>query len=522
MTSKTIAEIVRREIENFVRERGIEIDVPVPEKPKNLQYGELCSDVPFKLSRHLQKPPEKIACELAERLQWLNPEPIGGFVNFKIPVKVSAKFLSRFQTLDILCGKRVLCEFLSANPTGPLHVGHGRIAAVGNAIANIFKFCGAEVDREFYINDAGEQIEKLGMSICGEGDQYKGEYINEIREILKNKAGGYKFAEKDFSNIGFMASQIILEHIIKRTIDRFGIYFDSFVSEREMQKYLRESLEIVKPYTYEQGGALFLKTTDFGDDKDRVLIKSNGDPTYFLNDCAYHLFKLKRGYDILVEVWGADHHGYVKRIETFLRLAKFSGEFKVRLVQMVNLIKDGKPIQMSKREGTYITLDELIDEVGVDAAKFIYLTKSVDTHLDFDVDLAKKKTTENPVYYVQYTHARVCSLFKEAELRNLLEGYEEWKKQDPWSGFEEDERKILGLCSIFPDEVIKAYNLIEPSVITSYLIDLASEYHSFYQRKRILVEDARVRFSRLFVSEVVRKTVRSGLELLGVSAPEKM
>ncbi len=559
---KTLGQEIKERIEDFIKDKakqkeksegGEEIKqklaslfVPLPERPKKEGVGELATDIAFKLAPVFKEPPEKIANELAQNLSDFNPEVIKGFVNLKIPVRKSVEFLLSFRKPDVFHGKKILVEFVSANPTGPLHIGHGRIAAVGNALSNILEFCGGKVEREFYINDAGEQVEKLGKTIIGEGEEYKADYIEKLKEELKksdmqNPDEGKNNTEHQGTNnteyeVGFRASRIVLEWI-KKTLDEFGVRFDRFVSEREVSaQFFDEAIRVMKEngdYLYKKDGAWFFRTTAFGDDKDRVVIKSDGKPTYFGNDCAYHLYKLKRGYDMLVEVWGADHHGYIKRISAFLKKAGFKGEFIVKLVQMVNIIKDGRPVQMSKREGTFITLDELIKEVGTDATKFIYLTRNSDTHLDFDIDLAKKKSMENPVYYVQYTHARICSIFKEAEKKSLLSGYMRWKENIPrrmketvklllLSDFEE-ERELLALSSIFFDEVLISAGLKEPSRITSFLLSLASAYHSFYQKKRVLVpDDDEVRNFRLFVSEVVRDTVKRGLSLLGVSAPERM
>ena len=549
---KTLGQEIKERIEHFIKDKAKEkekkgqeinreklasLSVPLPERPKKEGVGELATDVAFKLAPVFREPPEKIANELAQTLSDFNPEVIKGFVNLKIPVRKSVEFILGFRKPDILHGKKILVEFVSANPTGPLHIGHGRIAAVGNALSNILEFCGGKVEREFYINDAGEQVEKLGKTIMGEGQEYRADYIERLREELREELSSVnpENSGRMQYEIGFRASRIVLEWI-KKTLEEFGVKFNRFVSEKEVsEKFLDEAIRVMKEdgdYLYKKDGAWFFRTTAFGDDKDRVVIKSDGKPTYFGNDCAYHLYKIKRGYDILIEVWGADHHGYIKRISAFLRKAGFKGEFIVKLVQMVNLIKDGRPVQMSKREGTFITLDELIKEVGADATKFIYLTRNSDTHLDFDIDLAKKKSMENPVYYVQYTHARICSIFREAQRKSLLPDYIKWKEKVLGEGkavkistpsdFDE-ERELLGLSSIFFDEVLISAGLKEPSRITSFLLSLASAYHSFYQKKRVLVpDDDELRHLRLFVSEVVRDTVKRGLSLLGVSAPERM
>jgi arginyl-tRNA synthetase len=501
--------------------------IQYPERPKNDEYGELFTDIAFKLAPIMKKSPNVIAEEIKKELQEFNPSVVNGFINFKIPPEISIDFLFNFTKPKNFEGQKILSEFVSANPTGPLHIGHGRIAAVGDAVSRMLEFCGGEVVREFYINDAGEQIEKLGQTIKGTGEEYKGEYTEKIKKILQDE-----IKNSDAFSLGFKASRIILEDI-KKTLERFRVKFENFVSEKEIsEKYIREALKIIKPYTYEQDSAIFLKTTLFGDDKDRVVIKRDGKPTYFGNDCAYHLYKTKRGFDILFQVWGADHHGYIKRIESFLNIAGFKGKFVVKLVQMVLLLKDGKTVQMSKREGTFITLDELIEEVGEDAARFIYLTKNSDTQLEFDIDLAKRKTMENPVFYVQYAHARISSVFEEAKTRKLISGYEKWKDNlkekikaknfDEDFEFEEEERHILGLCCVFYDEVITACDLFEPSRLTSFLMSLTASFHSFYQKKKILTEDEKTRFKRFLVCEMTKKTIKTGLDLLGVSAPDKM
>lgn len=523
---QTIGEAIGRIIEQFFRDRIKDkknINITKPEVPKNLEYGELSTDIAFKFCHLLNTSPQKLAEELSRELKDFGAKAINGFVNFEIPYSKSIEFL-RSAKLNKLSGKRILCEFVSANPTGPLHVGHGRIAAVGDTIARTLSFCGAEVIKEFYINDAGEQIEKLGAAVLGRSEEYKGKYIDEVRKKLlpKLEDGVEPGTFQEPEDIGLAASRLILEDI-KRTLEMFDLKFDSWISEREIAaKYFEKAKELMKDYLYYQDQAWFLRTTAFGDDKDRVVIKSDKKPTYFGNDCAYHLFKVERDFDELVQVWGADHHGYIKRIEAALKIFGFTKRFVVKLVQMVNLIRQGKPVQMSKREGVFVTLDELINEVGKDAAKFIYLTRTSDSHLDFDIDVAKKKSLENPVYYVQYAHARISSVLREAEARGLCDGYEDWKKDEATMRFSEKERKLLALSAVLYDVILLSAEMYEPSMITSFLISLAKEFHSYYQSERILVEQSDVRFSRLFTCETVQKTIRTGLTLLGVSSPDKM
>ncbi len=513
---KTLGETIKEVIQNLLTDRfKVRVIVPVPEIPKNLEYGELFTDVAFKLASSLKTSPNVLAEELSCELKDFGAQAVNGFINFKIPVSKSIRFVN-LNELDFLRGKKVLCEFVSANPTGPLHIGHGRIAAVGGAISKILKFCGAEVVNEFYINDAGEQIEKLGLALIGKSEEYKGKYTESLRERIKFDPN------QDPASIGFAASQIIIEDI-RKTLKNFRLNFDSWVSEREIaSKYSKKALELLKDYIYREGDAYFLRTTLFGDDKDRVIVKSDGKPTYFGNDCAYHLYKVERNFDELVQVWGADHHGYINRIMAALKIFGFKNKFVVKLVQMVNLIRDGKPVQMSKREGTFITLQELIDEVGVDSAKFIYLTRTADSHLDFDVDLAKKKNMENPVYYVQYAHARTSSLFREARSKGFYDGYNEWKYDMGRFIFEEKERRLLALSAVLYDVIYTSAKMYEPAVITSFLMSLAKEFHSYYQSQRILVQEKDVRFSRLYTCEVVQRAIRICLDILGVEAPEKM
>lgn len=294
---KTLGESIKSRIEHLIKDKfKIHEQVPNPEFPKNLDYGELFTDIAFKLAPLLKMPPNKIAQEISTELQDFGAEVKGGFINFKIPVSKSLEFLG-IEKLDLLSGKKILCEYVSANPTGPLHIGHGRIAAVGDSISRILKFCGADVVREFYINDAGEQIEKIGLAILGKSQEYKGEYTESVKRKIQ------EMNLSDSESIGFAASRIILEDI-KKTLARFGLEFDSWVSEKEISsKYSKKAMELMEKYLYYQEGALFLRTTMFGDDKDRVVIKSDGKPTYFGNDCAYHLFKVERNFDELVQVW---------------------------------------------------------------------------------------------------------------------------------------------------------------------------------------------------------------------------
>ena len=536
---ETLGDIVNSVIERCAKEiYGDEIissiNIPIPEAKG--KYGDLSSEIAFKISSKVKKNPKVIAEEIAKKMSEstadFSTEAISGYLNLKF----SESFLVRFikdklllnePRLRCLDGLKILVEFVSANPTGPIHIGHGRIAAVGTTIANLLKYCGAKVDTEFYINDRGNQIESLGRSIKAyktkkEDDadiEYRGEYVKELAEKIDIVNG------LTFSDIGFRASKIVMENI-KKSLSDFGTSFDNFVSETKIveDKYVVRSLEKIKEFITKVENTTFFMSSKFGDEKDRVVIKSNGELTYFASDIGYHLHKIERGYDMLINIWGADHHGYIKRMESALSAIGFdTSNFFVVLVQMVNLLKDGKSLQMSKREGTYITLDYLLNtigESGKDVARFLYLTKSPDSHLDFDLDLALKKTEENPVFYVQYAHARISSVFKEAEKRgfktdNILEL--DFKITET-----EEEREILSYMAMFLDEVRKSALGFDPHLLTFYLSNLASMFHSYYHTTKILVEDEQTRNWRLFLIYSTAKVLKEGLTLLGVSAPERM
>jgi arginyl-tRNA synthetase len=513
------------------------------ETPKNESFGDLSTPIAMELARVLRKPPIKIAEEIKNNLERdifdnieiANP----GFINFKFKrdfvISKLHELLNKgneFFTQNIGKGKKIQIEFVSANPTGPLHLGHGRGAAVGQALANILKEAGFDVSTEYYINDAGRQVELLGLSvyialqkIFGKDmpipeDCYKGEYINELAKEIYESYGEH-LKEKSFDEVGgflidFAYKKILAE--IQRDLEDFGVIFDKWVSERklfhtgEVQRTLIKLKEL--GFIYEKDGALWFRSTAFGDEKDRVVVKSDGTYTYFASDIAYHKNKIERGFDELINIWGADHHGYIKRVTAAVQaLGMNPSQLKILLIQMVNLLRDSIPVQMSKRAGTFVTLRELIDEIGADTTKFIFLTRRHDSHLEFDVEIAKKQSQENPVYYVQYAHARINSIFEKAnyEPENF---YGEF--------FNEDELKLIKKVLTYPMIFELSANLREPHRITFYLQELAGEFHSYYHKFRVITEDKDLTDARLSLCKAVMFVLKHGLKILGVKAPNKM
>ncbi len=433
-------------------------------------------------------------------------------------------------------------EFVSANPTGPLHVGHGRGAAVGDTVANLLSFCGYDVHREYYINDSGRQIRTLGNSVflrykelCGEKidfpkDCYQGDYIIEYAKEIRAEKGESLLKQDESEAVSYcarIAADAILEGI-RKDLEDFGVSFDNWYSEQSL--FDSGKVETVikafrdKGIIYENDGAFWFKTTDFGDEKDRVVIRSNGLTTYFASDIAYHQEKFERGFERIVDVWGADHHGYIPRLSASIEASGHRRDhFSVILIQLVSLLRGGIPVAMSTRSGEFDTLQEVVSEVGKDAARFIFLTRHHESHLDFDLELAKKKSNDNPVYYVQYVHARISSIMEKAAERGIdiseicNAGYNQIHGLT-----EPEEIQLIKALSRYPEVIAAAGNFMEPHRITYYLMELASGFHTYYNKHKVLTDDSDLTFARLYLVTAVQKVIRNGLELLGVSAPEKM
>ncbi|MCP4116450.1 MAG: arginine--tRNA ligase [Desulfobacteraceae bacterium] len=471
-----------------------------------------------------------------------------GFINFFLTTASWHPVLETIVRKDDLYGssgfgggKKVQVEFVSANPTGPLHVGHARGAAVGDAMGRILAFAGFDVQKEYYINDSGRQIRTLGLSVwlrlCQElgrevdfpQDCYQGDYIKDIARELHEKMGA-DLTEKEEAEAVVIcakyAASVILEGI-KEDLAGFGVEYDQWFSEQSLYDSNRVQKAIedfkAKDLIYEKDGALWFRTSDFGDEKDRVVVRNNGLTTYFASDIAYHMEKFDRGFDRVIDVWGADHHGYINRINASIDASgKSSDQFDVILVQLVNLLRGGQPVAMSSRSGEFVTLKDIVDEVGKDAARFLFLSRSYDSGLDFDLEVAKQKTSENPVYYVQYVHARIAGIVAKAVAEEILDNGE----QD-WAGcaamlVEPEEVRLIKILASFPEIVEKSAATLHPHVVFTYLMELASAFHGYYNKHKVITQDRELSRGRLFLVTAVKKVIRNGLSLLGVSAPERM
>ncbi len=520
-------------------------------KPRKENFGDYATNVALVLGGRLKKNPFELAESIAsflrkepsfEKIEVVKP----GFINIWVSLNYYKKRLKEilelgenFGKLEIGKGKKVLVEFVSANPTGPLHIGHGRGAAFGDSLARLLSFAGYEVVKEYYINDRGTQMHILGASVylrakelSGEKvdfpeDHYKGTYIYDIaKEALKRYPDLLSMEEeKAISVCRELALEIILADI-KNDLEKFRVSFDNWYSERKL--YERGIVEKVikvlkeKGYVYEKESALWFASSKFGDEKDRVLRRSNGEYTYFAGDIAYHYEKfIERGFDTAINIWGADHHGYVKRMKGALQALEINpNRLEVILIQMVNLLEKGEKKSMSTRAGEFVELKELLNEVGVDPVRFIFLSRSPDSTIEFDVELAKKQTQENPVYYVQYAHARICSLFQKAEEKGIK--FDPEKVQLEKFDFAQ-EIKLLKKLEEFEDVIEDAARALSPHRMYYYLIDFASIFHEYYTKVRIIDENQEdLTLTRLFLCKACQIALKNGLSLLGVSAPKKM
>jgi arginyl-tRNA synthetase len=541
-----------RIIENSLKMLGITstTDIEV-EVPPNDVFGDMATPVAMSLSKILRKPPRKIAEDLVklieadpvfEKIEIAGP----GFINFLFTreylhseMKKLLRDKSSFLRADIGNGKRVQIEFVSANPTGPLHLGHGRGAATGEALANLLQAAGFHVEREYYINDAGRQVKLLGLSVFARYQQllgieypfpedgYKGAYIEVIAAgLIQAKAKEY--AQKTFDEVADIFIDYSYKEIlsdIKEDLKYFGVIFNTWQSERELFQSgeVLQTIEDLreKDYVYEKEGATWFRSTAFGDDKDRVMIKQDGEYTYFTSDMAYHRKKIEKEYDELIDIWGADHHGYIPRVQAVIEALGYPKEkLKVLLVQIVSLLRGGKPVQMSKRAGEFVTLREVMDEVGADTTKFIFLTRRPDSHLDFDLEVAKAQSSENPVFYVQYANARINSIFFHAKERGI--SAEMLHDADFSMLSTPEELRIIKKLLIYPMIFEGAVNAHEPHRITFYLQELSGMFHPYYNKSRIVSDEGELTRARLALCEAVRITIKDGLEILGISIPEKM
>lgn len=522
--------------------RGAPPSAPSLERPKQASFGDYSTNAAMLLAPSLGAPPreiaERIGGALQERLgaaleRWEVAGP--GFVNLVLADAWYRDALDGVIAAGATFGRggaaspeRLLVEFVSANPTGPLTAASGRHAAYGDALARVLAFHGHVVEREYYMNDGGSQMRRLGESIRARarGEQvpeggYEGDYVRELAAEIPDAADG------DPDDLARRGAELMVERI-RVTLERFGVRFDAFASERALyegdpspvgraQALLEEA-----GHLYRSEGALWLRTTAFGDDKDRVLERSSGEPTYFASDVAYHLVKRERGFDRLIDVFGADHHGYVGRMKAlFAALGADPAKLEILIMQFVHLVEGGGRTSMSKRRGEFVTLDELVELIGVDAARWFLLARSHDTTVDLDLDLAQEQSSENPVYYVQYAHARISSLLDRAGDRRVEEALE--ATAAPYGRLHPAERELLKRVIAFPGEIAEASDRRAPQRIPAYALELAQDFTAFYRDCKVVGAEPRETESlRLALCVATRQTIASALGLLGVGAPDSM
>ena len=522
----------------------------VLEVPPKKEFGDFATNFAMQTARAAKTNPRVIAEAIVERLQetWLEKTVLAGpgFINFYLKsdwlYTMLADILAKGENYGNSlagAGQRVQVEFVSANPTGPLHVGHGRGAAVGSALVNLLHAAGYQVASEFYINDAGNQIDNLAASVnarylelLGEKVEfpengYHGQDIVTTAQGIIEQEGNTYLSVPAEERLAVFKERALNEKLaaLKSDLAAFNVQFDVWFSECTLHQSnaLNETCQVLqdKGYIYEKDGALWLKSTAYGDDKDRVVIRDNGIPTYLAADIAYHRNKLERGFDQLINIWGADHHGYICRVKAAIASLGYSAEqLEVLIVQMVSLYRNGQLVKMSKRTGQSVTLSELIEEVGTDAARFFFIMRSLDSQLDFDLDLAKSRSSENPVYYIQYAHARIASIFRQlAEQGITLDDMEHVKLELLTSEYEIDLIKKLGQ---YEEEIADAARERAPHRMTRYVHDLAGLFHTFYNQCRINGVDQELQLSRMALVKAVQTTIRHALGILGISAPETM
>jgi arginyl-tRNA synthetase len=522
------------------------------ESPKQREFGDLATNFAMHWAKAAKKSPRVIAEAIIKNLE----DPDGmlarieiagpGFLNFTFARKFYYARLrglaaGKEADLDLGRGQRVQVEFASVNPTGPLHVGHGRVAVIGDVLARLHEATGFKVEREYYVNDAGNQMESLGLSVDARYRElfgeivalpdggYPGDYVKDIAAEIKRQYGDKFLGESKEAALDFFQRYggDSLLNTIRQQLAAFGIRFDSFFSEKTMRQRdeVAEAMRLLRDrgLLYSEDGAEWFQSTAFGDDKDRTVIKSNGELTYFAADVAYHRNKFERGFSKFINVWGADHHGYVPRLKAAMRALGYDESLlQIVLVQIVQLTRAGEPVRMGKRSGEFVPLQEVLDEVGSDAARFFFLMRKADSHLDFDLDLAKQQSSENPVFYVQYAHARVASIFEQAHRNGII-----WNPAEVGSIAVErlqltEEIELIRRTIQFNDILEESVRDLEPHRMVFFLLDLAGEFHRYYNRFRILTEDRDLTRARMLLVQVVQATIRRGLGILGVDAPMKM
>jgi len=581
---KDITELVQRSLKKlpYLSKAPLNLSVEsTVERTRNSEHGDFACNIAMQISKLANKKPREVADDIVKNIyknnKILRIEIAGpGFINFYLSPQALEEELdlileegAKYGSQKKRKSQKILLEFISANPTGPLHVGHGRHAAYGASVGNLLEAAGYQVHREYYINDAGRQIDILGVStwirwlqsidinVAFPVGGYRGDYIkNVIKDIdakhfkiptLKNilddlpndapkgDADTYIDAliEKAKTILGFHNFDQICNHAlnviredIKDDLEEFGVSFDNWFSEKSLEEAgkVDDAINILRKrgMLYEKDGATWFSSTKYGDDKDRVVVRANGMKTYFASDIAYHFEKRKRGFDHLINILGSDHHGYISRLQAGLDAMGYLGsDLEVQLVQFVSLYRNGKKMQMSTRSGEFDTLRQLRAEVGNDAARFYYVMRSNDQHLDFDLDIAMSQSNDNPVFYIQYAHARISRVFRKAEELDMKWNNE--KKTRNLSLLDtEHEKLLMSALSQFPEVIELAAKNRSPQILVRYLLDLVSNFHSFYNAHKVLVDDERLRNARLTLYAAIKCVVANGLDILGVSAPEKM
>ena len=548
---------------------------------KDNSHGDYATNIALMLSKQAKMSPvelAKIIIDQFEQKSFIKKIEIAGpgFINFFMSQETSSSIVNEiidqaalYGSSEIGHGKKVLLEYVSANPTGPLHVGHGRGAAYGATVSNLLRNAGFIVDNEYYVNDAGRQMDILTVSIylryltiCGESlrfpdNGYQGQYIHDIAQVIYEASGQEFHLKSDlvFENVSKDGSEggdkeIHIDQLIERAksilgvrfkavfkvgiesilggikndLAEFGVIFEKWFSEQSLIdsglseaciSKLKDSKNL-----YEKDGALWFKTTNYGDEKDRVVVRDNGNHTYFASDIAYHLEKLERGYDKIINVWGADHHGYIPRVKASIEaLGHDPNKLEILLVQFANLYRGGSKVQMSTRSGSFVTLEDLRAEVGNDAARFFYILRKSEQHMDFDLDLAKSKTNENPVYYIQYAHARICSVFRQADEKEIELDV---SQTNLTLLTEEIEKDLLRELSRFKSVLESSAIQYEPHQLAYYLRDLSNHFHSYYNACKFIVDDKNLTQARLALISATQQILKNGLSILGVGAPESM
>ena len=548
---------------------------------KDRSQGDFASNIAMMLAKAAGKPPRELADlivmqlgthEAIEKVEVAGP----GFINFFVPSVTGHSVINdvlqqgeSFGASDYGNGEKIQVEFVSANPTGPLHVGHGRGAASGAALANILRCVGYEVQTEYYVNDAGRQMDILGTStwlryleLCGveidfPSNGYQGDYVWDIaatvhrqhgdrfqvsqQQLMKNVRADAPAGDKEKhiddlivnarSLLGEDGYRIIFDQALETLVDvirndlhAFGVDFDDWFSERSLSEngHIESAIQRLTEngHTYNMDGAIWFRSTDFGDEKDRVVKRENGQTTYFASDIAYHMNKFDRGFDRVINIWGADHHGYITRVKASLTALGYDAErLEILLVQFANLFENGEKVSMSTRSGEFVTLKQLREDVGLDAARFFYVMRKPDQHMNFDLDLARDESSDNPVYYLQYAHARICSVKRQCEDRGLKLSLEKANLNRLDNSHEQHIIKQIGL---YPERVLRAAMRREPHILVKYLRDLANQFHSWYNAHQFIVDDVELRDARVALASAVGQVMSNGLGLLGVSAPAEM